>query len=78
MAMKPLKKPSKKLTLITTKQAALVIEQQTGKTMSIRQICREIKVGNLVAHKIANSYLIDPSDLKKYRRGKVGRPKNKS
>jgi hypothetical protein len=61
---------------LTTKEAVKIIEQETNKPMSVRQLEHQIQLGLLKAQKIGHVYLIDPNDLKNYKRNKVGRPIN--
>ena len=60
--------------LISTKEAAIIIQELTGKPISQRQLRHEIQRGHLKAHKIANTYLIEYSALVNYKRRQTGKP----
>ncbi len=64
------------INLLTIKQAIILIEELTGKPISPRQLRHEIQVRRqLPAQKIANTYFIDPEDIKNYVRRPPGKPK---
>jgi hypothetical protein len=64
--------------LFNTKEAALFITKKTGKSMSVRQVQHEIKLGKLPAKIIGRDYAIKENDLNRYQRRPTGRiPKSK-
>jgi hypothetical protein len=60
------------MTLLTTKQVAVIIAERTGHPMSARQVQREIKNGYLKAEKIGGTYLIKENALNHYERRHPG------
>lgn len=65
--------------LFSTKEAAIYITEKTGKSISVRQVQHEIKIGNLPAKILGRDYAIKESDLKRYHRRPTGKiPKSKA
>ncbi|HXS60813.1 MAG TPA: hypothetical protein VN703_08390 [Candidatus Sulfopaludibacter sp.] len=62
---------------LTTKDAAKIISELTGKPMSVRQVQTEIKKDHLKAELIGGVYFIEMSAIKRYKRGHVGHPRQK-
>lgn len=58
---------------ITTKEAANLIAERTGKPLSQRQLRHEIQLGHLKAIKTANTYLIELAALENYSRRHPGK-----
>lgn len=59
--------------LLSTKEAAVIIAERTGKPISVRQVQHEIKNGYIKAQRIGNlQYAIYESDLQNYVRRKTG------
>lgn len=61
--------------LLSTKEAAAIISERTGKPISLRQVQHEISLGHLNAQRIGErSYIISEEDLDNYVRRHPGRP----
>ena len=63
--------------LLSSKEAAAIIAEKTGRPMSMRQVQQEIKDGHLKAEKIGRIYFIKESALSHYERGHREEEKNK-
>lgn len=59
--------------LLSTKEAAYIIAEKTGKPLSVRQLQHEIALGNLIAQRIGQrSYAILQDDIDHYVRRQPG------
>jgi len=58
--------------LLTTKEVATMITEQTGQSIGVRQVQKEIKAGYIKAEKIGGTYLIKESALHHYERRPPG------